>query len=196
MSDIRRQSELSQEEILEGAIERLATGESLDAILASSSADADWLEPLLTTATDVRGLRQTVAVPPAESSLAAFLAQYELSRVGFLLAINVLFLILGCILESGAILLIIVPIFIPTAQALGIDLVHFGVICVVNAMLGLITPPYGLLLFIVSSITREPLGRIIRDLWPFLLALITALMIITFVPDFVLWLPRWLGYKG
>ncbi|WP_172294344.1 TRAP transporter large permease [Pseudoruegeria sp. HB172150] len=129
-------------------------------------------------------------------SLAAFLAQYELSKVGFLLAINVLFLALGCILESGAILLIIVPIFIPTAQALGIDLVHFGVICVVNAMLGLVTPPYGLLLFIVSSITKQPLARIVRDLWPFLLALVVALLVITFVPDFVLWLPRLLGYKG
>ncbi|MCO6384403.1 MAG: TRAP transporter large permease [Vannielia sp.] len=129
-------------------------------------------------------------------SLAAFLGQYELSRIGFLLAINALFLVLGCILESGAILLIIVPIFIPTAQALGIDLVHFGVICVVNAMLGLVTPPYGLLLFIVSSITKQPLTRIVRDLAPFLVALVVALMIITFVPDFVLWLPRLLGYKG
>jgi len=129
-------------------------------------------------------------------SLAAFLGQYELSRVGFLLAINALFLVLGCILESGAILLIIVPIFIPTAQSLGIDLVHFGVICVVNAMLGLITPPYGLLLFIVSTITKQPLARIVRDLLPFLFALVVALMIITFVPDFVLWLPRMLGYKG
>ena len=129
-------------------------------------------------------------------SLAAFLGQYDLSPIGFLIAINVLFLLLGCILESGAILLIIVPIFIPTAQALGIDLVHFGVICVVNAMLGLITPPYGLLLFIVSSINKEPLGKIVRDLLPFLLALFVALAIITFVPDFVLWLPRLLGYKG
>ena len=129
-------------------------------------------------------------------ALATFLGQYDLSPVGFLIAINVLFLLLGCILESGAILLIIVPIFIPTAQALGIDLVHFGVICVVNAMLGLITPPYGLLLFIVSSITKEPLGKIVRDLLPFLLALFVALAIITFVPDFVLWLPRLLGYKG
>lgn len=129
-------------------------------------------------------------------ALAAFLGQYDLSPTGFLIAINVLFLLLGCILESGAILLIIVPIFIPTAQALGIDLVHFGVICVVNAMLGLITPPYGLLLFIVSSITKSPLGKIVQDLLPFLLALFVALGIITFVPDFVLWLPRLLGYKG
>ncbi|SNR81195.1 TRAP transporter large permease [Puniceibacterium sediminis] len=129
-------------------------------------------------------------------SLSNWLAHFELSRTGFLIAINVLFLALGCILESGAILLIIVPIFIPTAQALGIDLVHFGVIVVVNAMLGLITPPYGLLLFIVASVTKEPLTKIVRELVPFLIALFIALGIITFVPDFVLWLPRLLGYRG
>ena len=67
---------------------------------------------------------------------------------------------------------------------------------VVNAMLGLITPPYGLLLFIVSSITKEPLMNIVRELIPFLIALMIALGVITFVPDFVLWLPRLLGYKG
>tara|TARA_R110002012_G_scaffold31429_5_gene94266 strand:+ start:205 stop:1500 length:1296 start_codon:yes stop_codon:yes gene_type:complete len=128
--------------------------------------------------------------------MADFLSQYDLSRAGFLLAINVMFLVLGCILESGAILLIIVPIFLPTAQALGIDLVHFGVIAVVNAMLGLITPPYGLLLFIVASITKQPLLKIVRDLLPFLAALIVALGIITYVPDFVLFLPRLLGYVG
>jgi len=128
--------------------------------------------------------------------LSHWLGQFDLSRTGFLIAINLLLLVLGCVLESGAILLIIVPIFIPTAQSLGIDLVHFGVICVVNSMLGLITPPYGLLLFIVASITKEPLMKITRDLLPFLAALLIALGIITFVPDFVLWLPRLLGYKG
>jgi tripartite ATP-independent transporter DctM subunit len=130
------------------------------------------------------------------NSIADFMAGFELSKYGFLVAINILFLVLGCIIESGAILLIIVPIFIPTAQALGIDLVHFGVVVVVNAMLGLITPPYGLLLFIVANITRQPLGSIIRDLLPFILALVGALIFITFVPDFVLFLPRLLGYKG
>ncbi|WP_417678909.1 TRAP transporter large permease [Roseibium sp.] len=130
------------------------------------------------------------------NSIADFMAQFELSKWGFLLAINLLFLALGCILEAGAILLIIAPIFIPTAQALGIDLVHFGVVVVVNAMLGLITPPYGLLLFIVANITKQPLARIVRDLVPFIIALFAALAFITFVPDFVLFLPRMLGYKG
>ena len=130
------------------------------------------------------------------NTLADFLSQFELSRVGFLIAINVLILALGCVLEGGAILLIVVPIFIPTAQALGIDMVHFGVVSVVNMMIGLVTPPYGLLLFIVANITGEPMSRIVRDLVPFLIALFASLGVITFFPDFVLFLPRMLGYQG
>lgn len=130
------------------------------------------------------------------NTLADFLAQFELSKWGFLIAINILILALGCFLEGGAILLIIVPIFIPTAQALGIDMIHFGVVVVVNAMLGLVTPPYGLLLFIVANITGQPMSRIVRDILPFLIALFASLAFITFVPDFVLFLPRLLGYQG
>ncbi len=130
------------------------------------------------------------------NALADFLAYMELSQFGFLVAVNLLVLLLGCVLEGGAILLIVVPLLIPAAQAVGVDLVHFGVIVVVNAMLGLITPPYGLLLFIVANITKQPVGAVIRDIWPFILALMAALVVITFVPDFVLFLPRLLGYQG
>ena len=129
-------------------------------------------------------------------SLALFMSQFDLSPTGFLIAINILFLILGCFLESGAVLLIVVPIFIPTVNALGIDIVHFGVVVVVNAMIGLLTPPYGLLLFIVANITREPLGVLVKEIMPFILGLFVALAIITFWPDFVLYLPRLLGYRG
>ena len=94
------------------------------------------------------------------------------------------------------IILVVLPIFIPTAKALGIDLVHFGVVAVFNIMIGLITPPYGLLLFIISAISGAPLRSIIRDTMPFVIAMIVALAIITFVPDTVLWLPRLIGYKG
>ncbi|MFZ2100819.1 MAG: TRAP transporter large permease [Oricola sp.] len=130
------------------------------------------------------------------NAIANMLAAYEFSSASFLIVVNLLFLALGMVMEGGAILLIVVPILIPTVQAMEIDLVHFGVIVVVNAMIGLITPPYGLLLFIVSNVTGEPVGRVIREVWPFIIALIVALAIITFVPDFVLWLPRLLGYKG
>ena len=88
------------------------------------------------------------------------------------------------------------PIFIPTASALGIDMVHFGVVVVVNLMVGLITPPYGLLLFVVSNVARAGLLPIMRDILPFLLSMLASLLIITFFPDLVLWLPRMLGYAG
>lgn len=130
------------------------------------------------------------------ASVSTMLGEMELTPVTFLIAVNLLFLVLGCILEAGVLLLIITPILIPTAQALGIDLVHLGVVLVVNAMIGLITPPYGLLLFIVSSMTRAPMMAVARELLPFIAVLIAALAFMTFVPDFVLWLPRLLGYQG
>lgn len=125
-----------------------------------------------------------------------FLAGYELSKVGFLLLVNLLLLLLGALLEGGTILLVIVPILIPTAQALGVDMVHFGLVVTVNLMIGLVTPPYGLLLFIVSSLARAPLTTVIREVMPYVWVLIAALAFLTFVPDAVLWLPRLLGYKG
>ena len=85
-------------------------------------------------------------------------------------------------LEGTTILLVIVPVLIPTAQALGIDMVHFGVVVVVNIMLGLITPPYGLLLFIMTRIAEVPLRDIVRDVLPFLWAMIGSLALITFFP--------------
>ena len=103
---------------------------------------------------------------------------------------------LGCLLEGTTILLVIVPIFIPTAKALGIDLVHFGVVVVVNIMIGLVTPPYGLLLFVVANMTRQPLGSIVREAMPFIVAALAILALITAVPEVVLWLPKLIGYKG
>ena len=124
------------------------------------------------------------------------LAGYELSPLTFLLWVNVILLVLGCLLEGSTIILVILPIFVPTAKALGIDMVHFGVVAVFNIMIGLLTPPYGLLLFIISAISGTPLRAIVRDVIPFLIAMIVALGIITLFPETVLWLPRQSGYKG
>ena len=129
-------------------------------------------------------------------SLRIALEGYNLTPLQFLLLVNVILLLLGALLEGTAILLIIVPVFIPSANALGIDLVHFGVIAVVNIMIGLVTPPYGLLIFVMQSITRAPLRAIFRDLVPFIGSLLTALAVITLFPDLVLWLPRLFGYQG
>ncbi|GAB1377183.1 TRAP transporter large permease [Pararhodobacter aggregans] len=124
------------------------------------------------------------------------LGDTQLTWFSFLLMVNVILLLLGCVLEANAILLVIVPIFLPTAISLGVDPVHFGVIVVVNTMIGLATPPYGLLLFVVSSITKAPTGATIRHLLPFLAVMVLGLAIITFVPDLILWLPRLYGYSG
>jgi C4-dicarboxylate transporter DctM subunit len=129
-------------------------------------------------------------------TLSAFLKAHELSPLVFLLFVNVLLLILGCFLEGTTIILVILPVLIPTAQALGIDLVHFGLICVVNIMIGLVTPPYGLLLFMMNKIADVPLRDMVREVMPFLYVMIGALAVMTLVPDTVLFLPRLLGYKG
>jgi C4-dicarboxylate transporter, DctM subunit len=137
-----------------------------------------------------------VAKEELPKDVSTWLQSFELSKVGFLLLVNALLLLLGALLEGGTILLIVVPILIPAAKALGVDLVHFGLVVTVNLMIGLITPPYGLLLFIVANMSKQPLMAVIRDTIPFIIVLIAALAFITFVPDAVLWLPRLLGYKG
>ena len=137
-----------------------------------------------------------ITVENIPASLSALLQERELSPTGYLILVNLLLLVLGCLLEGTTILLAVVPVLIPTAEALGIDLVHFGVVVVVNIMLGLITPPYGLLLFIMTNISGAPLRLIVRDTLPFLFAMLAVLALITFVPAVVLWLPRLLGYQG
>jgi tripartite ATP-independent transporter DctM subunit len=137
-----------------------------------------------------------VTVENIPDSLRTILTSWDLSPLGFLIFVNVLLLLLGCVLEGTTILLVIVPVLVPTAKALGIDMVHFGVVVVVNIMIGLVTPPYGLLLFIMCRIAEVPLKAIVIDSLPFLYAMIASLAVITFVPETVLWLPRLLGYQG
>ncbi len=137
-----------------------------------------------------------ITVENIPKTLSAALKAYELSPLAFLLAANLLLLVLGCFLEGTTILLVIVPVLLPTAAALGIDPVHFGVVVVVNIMIGLVTPPYGLLLFMMVKIAEIPLKDLVREVMPFLWVMIGALALITFVPELVLWLPRLLGYKG
>jgi TRAP-type transport system large permease protein len=112
----------------------------------------------------------------------------------FLLGVNVLFLVLGCLLDATTIILVIIPLFIPSCKALGIDLVHFGVTAVVNCMIGLITPPYGVLLFVINAITGISLKTIINSIGPYIVVLVISLFIMLFVPETVLFLPKLFGY--
>ena len=126
--------------------------------------------------------------------ISEMVAGSDISPLTFLLLVNLLVLLLGCVLDATVIILVIVPLFIPTCNALGIDLIHFGVLIVVNSMIGLITPPYGILLFVISAVSQIPLKEMIREIWPFLGILVAALVIMILFPDIVLWAPRSLGY--
>lgn len=137
-----------------------------------------------------------VATENIPTTLSNLLVSLELSKVEFLIFVNVLFLLLGCVLDASTIILVIIPLFLPTARALGIDPVHFGVVAVVNCMIGLITPPYGMLLFVINGVTGIPIKDMVKEGLPFLIALLIALALLTAFPGLVLGLPRLLGYEG
>ncbi len=141
-------------------------------------------------------LNYIVASENIPTMLSNFIGDRDISPIMFILSVNLLLLVLGCLLDTTTIILVIIPLFIPTCRELGIDLVYFGVVCVVNCMLGLITPPYGMLLFVINAVNEIPLNEIIREIWPFLTALIIALLVMIFVPEIVLWLPKRFGYDG
>jgi tripartite ATP-independent transporter DctM subunit len=137
-----------------------------------------------------------ITVENIPKTISVMLQAYQLSPFTFLLLANLILLVLGCFLEGTTILLVIVPVLLPSAAALGIDPVHFGVVAVVNIMIGLITPPYGLLLFMMVKIAEVSLVALVREVMPYLAVMIGALALITFIPDLVLFLPRLMGYKG
>ncbi|MGB3139841.1 MAG: TRAP transporter large permease [Aestuariivirga sp.] len=137
-----------------------------------------------------------VAIENIPQTLSQFMVGLELTRAGFLVFTMVLFLLLGCVLDATTIILVIIPLFLPSARVLGVDLVHFGVISVVNCMIGMITPPYGMLLFVVNGTTGIPIKDIVREGMPFFYALLMALIVIAVFPELVLALPRMFGYQG
>jgi C4-dicarboxylate transporter DctM subunit len=118
---------------------------------------------------------------------------WNLSPTGFLLCVDVLMLLLAIVLDEVTILLVIVPLLVPIAQSLGIDLVHFGIVVVVNMMIGLTLPPHGLLLFVMSGLTGTPLAEIFREVPPFVVAMLAIVLLVTFFPEIALWLPREAG---
>jgi tripartite ATP-independent transporter DctM subunit len=137
-----------------------------------------------------------VATENIPTAISGWLVQMDLSRMEFLLLVNVMFLLLGCVLDASTIILVIIPLFLPTAAALGVDPIHFGVMSVVNCMIGLITPPYGMLLFVINGVTGIAIKDMVKEGLPFLFALLVALAALTLFPDLILFLPRMLGYEG
>jgi TRAP-type C4-dicarboxylate transport system permease large subunit len=108
----------------------------------------------------------------------------------FLLLANLLMLFVGCFLEPVAAITLLVPVLIPICKALGIDLVHFGLIMVLNLMIGLLHPPMGTVLFVLSRVARLSFERTTVAILPWLVPLLGTLLLCTYVPQIVLWLPR------
>jgi len=127
-------------------------------------------------------------------SMAMWVDSMHFSQIGFLLMVNVMFLVLGCFLDVSVLLLVFVPMLLPAAKLLGVDLVHFGVLVVLNMMIGLIHPPFGMLLFVTKALTGIPIGEMMKEGWPFLVMLLLLLLAMTCFPQIVLWLPQTMGY--
>jgi tripartite ATP-independent transporter DctM subunit len=128
--------------------------------------------------------RERIPQDVAESVIA-----WNLDPITLLLVLNVLILLLGMILDASAILILVTPVVMPAVLAVGIDPVHFGMVLILNMMIGLLTPPVGMALFIVSNIAEAPIATVARETMPYVLAFLVVLLLITFVPQLVLWLP-------
>lgn len=137
-----------------------------------------------------RILAYFITLAQVPESIMAFLTAMEAGPIFFLLVVNVVFFIAGMFIDPNSALLILVPPLFPVATALGIDPIHFGMIVTLNISLGMITPPFGLDLFVAASTLRKPVVTIIAGIWPFVAANIVALLIITYIPPVSTFLPR------
>ncbi|MGI9255752.1 MAG: TRAP transporter large permease subunit, partial [Salinispira sp.] len=131
-----------------------------------------------------------VAIENVPEIFATVLLSISADKYVILLVINVLFLFLGMFIDTSTITVVFIPMVLPLVKSLGIDLVHFGVVIVLNMMIGLSTPPFGVLLFIVSGISDTPLKSVIREVLPMVLVMIAVLLLLTYVPEIVLFLPN------
>ncbi len=128
-------------------------------------------------------------------ALARGIGGLNLSPFAFLLLVNVLFLVLGTVLDGAVMLLVFVPVLLPAVKALNIDLVHFGVVVIVNFMIAIISPPYGLILFVLSSLTKVPMRDINREIWQFCVPLSIVLLLLIAFPSITLFVPHMFGLK-
>jgi tripartite ATP-independent transporter DctM subunit len=156
----------------------LTTGRETAAILviAAGAAPFGWI----------------LGVEQAPQQVAELLTSISKEPWVILLILNIALLVAGMFMETLAIMIILVPILIPLLNELQINLVHFGIVLLVNLVIGQITPPVGVLMFVASSVSKTHLGLIVKEIGPFVLALIGALMLLTYVPQLSIWLPQYL----
>ena len=138
-----------------------------------------------------------VAKEQVATTVATWITGLTDNKYIFLLIVNISILILGMFIDTSVIQVVFIPILLPIAKAFGIDLVHFGLVVIFNMMIGLSTPPFGMLLFITSGISGTPLKDVIKEIWAPLVTMLLVLAVITYIPDVVLFLPKMLmGYVG
>jgi tripartite ATP-independent transporter DctM subunit len=128
------------------------------------------------------------------AAIAVFLNHMDITANMFLFVVNILFLLLASVMDEAAMILVVIPLLMPTVQTLGIDPIHFGLVVVFNATIGLITPPYGMVLFVVSGVNKIPVREILAEIWPFIGILLVTLVIVTYVPWLSLALPTYFGF--
>ena len=126
--------------------------------------------------------------------LAELIVEYSASPWVLLLLINLLLFALGCFMAAAPVIIMLTPILLPVTSLMGIDPMHLGVVMVLNLMIGLITPPVGLCLFVVADVAELPVMRVVKSLLPFFIPLLIVLLLITYIPSLVLFLPGLLGY--
>ena len=178
--------------ILAGVVYRALTWRTFWGVVMESTRGSAVITLILAGSLMLNYAFTAEGVPQA---MAQWVESMHLSQVKFLLLVNVMFLVLGCFLDVSVLLLVFVPMLLPAAKLLGVDLVHFGVLVVLNMMIGLITPPLGMLLFVTKALTGIPIGEMMKEGWPFLVMLLLLLLAMTFFPQIVLWLPQTMGYK-
>ena len=179
--------------ILAGIVYRALGWRGLFAVFAESMRQSAVVMILIAGAFVVN---YAVTAEQLAQVLVGWIQSQDLTAVQFLLLANLMFLLLGCMLDTGVLLLVVLPVLMPAVRLLEIDPVHFGVVAIVNFMIGLVTPPYGLLLFVMSSLAVVPLKNIMAQVWKFLIPLVLVLLLLVLFPSLVLWLPRLAGYGG
>ena len=179
--------------ILAGVVYRALSWRSFWGVVMESTRGSAVITLILAGSFILNYAFTSEGVPQA---MAQWVDSMHLSQIKFLLLINLMFLVLGCFLDVSVLLLVFVPMLLPAAKLLGVDLVHFGVLVVLNMMIGLIHPPFGMLLFVIKALTGIPIGEMMKEGWPFLVMLLLLLLAITFFPQIVLWLPQTMGYGG
>ena len=124
------------------------------------------------------------------TALVNFAIARELEPWQFMLALNLMMIVLGMFLDAVAVMLIVTPIVLPVLDTLGIDPIHFGIVLIVNMEIAFLTPPIGLNLFVLAVIAKAPMSEAVRGMLPFVGIMVIFLLFITYIPEIALWLPR------